>query len=87
MQFTGKFRGQYFYKGAVWGGPTNAIGHGAQRATFSRKPRGKCDLRGGNYSPSCDLEVCAREGAFVLFEISPQRFALATRGAEKAAGA
>ena len=65
-RFTGKWRGQHYYKGRIWDGPTNAVGQGATPATFVRKPRAKCDLRGTNCTPSVDLEVCAREGGLVL---------------------
>jgi hypothetical protein len=65
-RFTGNFRGQHYYKGRVWEGPTNAVGQGARPATFVRKPRAKCDTRGPNSSPSVDVEVCAREGGLVI---------------------
>lgn len=80
-RFTGKFRGQYYFKGRIWDGPSNAIGQGARKATFIRKPRAKCDLRGPNNSPSVDLEICAREGGLVLSSDGRVRVRTAEGGA------
>jgi hypothetical protein len=66
-RFTGNWKGVQYYKGVVWGGPSNMIGYGTRpRARFVPKARAACDTRGPNMTPSNDLLVADRDGRFVL---------------------
>ena len=73
-QFTGLWKGTYYYKGQVWAGPTNAIGcrRGLPRARFDQRARkAEKDVKLSGRMPPC-----VAEGPFTMFDLGSNHFAI-----------